>query len=180
VRLLIWQAGLAMAHDHPFFGVGLDQFLYYYDPRYTAHPYLIATQNGHPTAAASDPHLSHPHNLGLELWLSAGIAGLIGFWFVVVAALARGWASLASGFGQRAAGGWRSPLVAGLLAALIVSLVNGLVDSAYFQPDLALGFWGMVAALLALSVHYRVAEPHDRAAFEGLGEAGAERETPAN
>jgi O-antigen ligase len=142
VRLLVWQSGLAMAQDHPLLGVGPDQFLYYYDPQFTNHPFIIATQNGHPTAAASEPNLSHPHNLGLELWLSAGLMGLFGIMLVVIAALAKGWAALASG---------NIEPFSGLMAALLVGLAHGLVDSAYFQPDLALGFWGMVAALLVLA-----------------------------
>lgn len=151
IRLLIWQAALAMAHDHQLLGVGPDQFLYYYDPQYTHHPYLIATQNGHPTAAASEPNLSHPHNLGLELWLSAGIVGLYGFMLVVVAALARGWATIKALRKRQALHGWRSAAIAGTAGALVVALAHGLVDSAYFQPDLALAFWGMVAALLVLA-----------------------------
>jgi hypothetical protein len=150
VRLLVWRAAEAMARDHALLGVGPDQFLYYYDPRYTDQPYLIATQNGHPTAAASEPNLSHPHNLGLELWLSAGLLGLMGFILALVGAVTRGWETLAAINGLRAPDGWRGAAVAGIMGALAAGLAHGLVDSAYFQPDLALAFWWSVAALVAL------------------------------
>jgi O-antigen ligase/polysaccharide polymerase Wzy-like membrane protein len=143
VRLLVWQAAQAMARDHPIFGVGPDQFLYYYDPRYTDHSYLIATRNGHATAAAREPNLSHPHNLGLELWLSAGLAGLVGYMLALVAAAWRGVGVVGRG--------WRGAVAVGVMGALAAGLAHGLVDSAYFQPDYALAFWWAIAALLALT-----------------------------
>ncbi|HEX9037646.1 MAG TPA: O-antigen ligase family protein [Ktedonobacterales bacterium] len=148
VRLLVWRAALAMGRDHPLFGVGPDQFLYYYDPRYTNHPYLIATLNGRRTAAASQPNLSHPHNLGLELWLSAGVLGPVGFMLALVGAI---WTSLPALL-QNAGGreGWRGALALGIVGALAAGVAHGLVDSAYFQPDYALAFWWGVATLVAL------------------------------
>ncbi|HEU0028314.1 MAG TPA: O-antigen ligase family protein [Ktedonobacterales bacterium] len=142
VRLLVWQAAQTMARDHPIVGVGPDQFLYCYDPRYTNHPYLIASLNGHATAAAREPNLSHPHNLGLELWLSAGLAGLAGYILALIAAARRGWRAIGRG--------WRGAVAVGALGALAAGLAHGLVDSAYFQPDYALAFWWGVAALIAL------------------------------
>jgi putative inorganic carbon (hco3(-)) transporter len=147
-RLLVWQAAQAMGRDHPLLGVGPDQFLYYYDPRYTRHPYLIATVNGHPSVTAHLPNLSHPHNLGLELWLSAGVIGLVGFMLALVGAVWRGVSTLYwSGGGQA---GWRGAVAIGVMGALVAGLAHGLVDSAYFEPDYALAFWWGVAALVAL------------------------------
>jgi O-antigen ligase/polysaccharide polymerase Wzy-like membrane protein len=149
VRLLVWQAAEAMGRDHPLFGVGPDQFLYYYDPSHTNHPYLIPTVNGRPSPAASEPNLSHPHNLGLELWLSAGVAGLVGLMLALAGAAWRGMATLRWEVTQRAS--WRGAVALGVMGALAVGLAHGLVDSAYFEPDYALAFWWGVAALVALS-----------------------------
>ena len=107
--------------------------------------------NGHPTIAVYQPDLAHPHNLILDLWLSAGLLGLIGYALVVVALARRGWrlwrrASGAAG----ATAAWRRIAVVGVLGALLATLTHGMVDSAYFQPDLALAFWWGVAALAAL------------------------------
>jgi putative inorganic carbon (HCO3(-)) transporter len=150
VRLLVWQAAGAMARDHPIFGVGPDQFLYYYDPRYTDHPYLIATLDGRATPAAREPNLSHPHNLGLELWLSAGLAGLVGYMLALVAGA---WRPHSLPLLLRGEGRWRGAAVAGVMGALAAGLAHGLVDSAYFQPDYALAFWWGVAALITLGSH---------------------------
>ncbi len=146
VRLLLWQAALHILRDHPLLGIGPDQFLYYYDPAYTSHPYLIARVNGRLTVAALQPDLAHPHNLPLDLWLSAGLLGLVGYTLVagaLVACAARLWR-------QTSGRGWRAVAAAGVAGALLATLTHGMVDSAYFQPDLALAFWWGVAALIGL------------------------------
>ena len=152
VRLLLWQSALHMIRDHPLLGVGPDQFLYYYDPAYTSHPYLISHLNGHPTIAVYQPDLAHPHNLILDLWLSAGLLGLIGYVVVVVALVRRGWRlwRRAATSGAAALQPWRRIAAVGVLGALLATLTHGMVDSAYFQPDLALAFWWGVATLAAL------------------------------
>src|SRR5262249_26712469 len=63
-RELIWRSSLRMVADHPIFGVGLDQFLYQYAPRYVQ------------PAGWPERYTSHPHNLVLDVWLSLGLAGL--------------------------------------------------------------------------------------------------------
>lgn len=147
VRLLLWQSALHMLRDHPLLGIGPDQFLYYYDPAYTSHPYLISHINGHRTVAVYQPNLAHPHNLPLDLWLSAGLLGLIGYVVVVVALVGRALRLLR---GAGAGEPWRRIVAVGVLGALLATLTHGMVDSAYFQPDLALAFWWGVAALIAL------------------------------
>lgn len=147
VRLLLWQAALRMIHDHPLLGIGPDQFLYYYDPAYTSHPYLISHANGHITVAVFQPNLAHPHNLPLDLWLSAGLLGLVGYMLVVVALAGRAirlirWA---------VASAWRRVAAVGVVGSLLATLTHGMLDSAYFQPDLALAFWWGVVALIALA-----------------------------
>lgn len=146
VRLLLWQSALHMIRDHPLLGIGPDQFLYYYDPAYTSHPYLISHLNGQRTIAILQPNFAQPHNLPLDLWLSAGLLGLIGYAVVVVALAGRAVRLL------RRAGGepWRGIAAVGVLGALLATLTHGMLDAAYFQPDLALVFWWGAAALIAL------------------------------
>jgi O-antigen ligase len=148
VRLLIWQSALHMIRDHPLLGVGPDQFLYYYDPAYTSHPYLISRLNGHLTVAVYEPNLAHPHNLPLDLWLSAGLLGLIGYSVVAVALVSRAIRLLrrTGGVGET----WRRVAAVGVAGALLATLTHGMLDSAYFLPDLALAFWWGVATLIAL------------------------------
>lgn len=149
VRLLLWQAALHMIRDHPLLGIGPDQFLYYYDPAYTSHPYLISHVNGHISVAVFQPDLAHPHNLLLDLWLSAGLLGLAGYLITLAALLGR-----AARFIRRESGSagdpWRRVVAVGVAGMTLATLAHGMLDSAYFQPDLALAFWWSVVALIAL------------------------------
>ncbi|MBI3286745.1 MAG: O-antigen ligase family protein [Chloroflexi bacterium] len=128
-RLKLWEASLEMLADHPWFGVGLDNFLYIY-PRYLK------------AEAAQEPDLSHPHNLILHWWLSLGLPGVIALvWFM----------SEFARRGLRLYRGLRDPtarlIVLALLASMAGSLAHGLVDQSYFLVDLAFVFFlslGMV------------------------------------
>ncbi len=151
VRLLLWQSALNMIRDHPLLGVGPDQFLYYYDPAYTNHPYLISHVNGHLTVAVFQPDLAHPHNLLLDLWLSAGLLGLVGYLLTLGAQVWRGVRLFRSDAGQP----WWRVVAIGIAGALLATVTHGMLDSAYFQPDLALAFWWGAAALAALSSSQR-------------------------
>ncbi|HEY7835806.1 MAG TPA: O-antigen ligase family protein, partial [Ktedonobacterales bacterium] len=153
-RTLVWLAAWHMIRDHPVWGIGLDQFLYHYSTLYTSHPYWITALNGQPTQVWREPTLAHPHNLVLDLWLSAGLLGLVGF-AVVVCAL--GWRCMRLWREWRAARSsgaansqWVAVVAVGVMGSVLASLVHGMVDSAYFVPDLALLFWWSVGlALLA-------------------------------
>jgi hypothetical protein len=162
-RTLLWLAAWHMIRDHPILGIGLDQFLYYYSNRYTSHPYWITILSGHPTIAWREPDLAHPHNLALDLWLSVGLLGLVGFGLVLGVV---GWRCLrlwratsppsvslfrfghrrGPSVGQQRA--WSCVVALGLGGSLLASVVHGMVDSAYFVPDLALVFWWSVVVLL--------------------------------
>lgn len=147
VRLLLWQSALHMIRDHPLLGIGPDQFLYYYDPAYTHHPYLISHVHGQRTVAVFQPDLAHPHNLLLDLWLSAGLFGLAGYLLALGAQAWRGMWLFHADAGQP----WRRVVAVGVAGALLASVTHGMLDSAYFQPDLALAFWWGMAALVAVS-----------------------------
>ena len=111
------------------FGIGLDQFLYVYTPRYVR------------PAAWSERFTSHPHNLILDLWLSLGILGLIvaaGYAFVLVRRATQ-------------ARALRSGLATAALAAIVAGFLHGLVDNGYFLPDLALVWWFLTALIEAES-----------------------------
>ncbi len=150
VRPLLWLAALHMIQDHPLLGIGIDQFLYYYSNLYTTHPYWITVFNGQRTSVWREPNLSHPHNLPLELWLSGGPLVLAGFVVVlgnVWLRCLRLWRVDRDG---KPDARWRAGIAVGLGASLLAGIVHGLVDSAYFAPDLALLFWWAVAVLLVL------------------------------
>jgi O-antigen ligase len=130
-RFMIWRSSLRMARDHPLFGVGLDQFLYQYQLRYVE------------PAGWPERYTSHPHNLLLDLWLRLGILGVVVFAWLI-AATARLFQAA-----RRRARPERRGILVGAAAALVAGLVHGLVDNAFFVPDLAVMTWFFIALLAA-------------------------------
>ena len=132
LRLDLWESSIQMIRDHPIFGIGLDQFLYVYAPRY------IKPQ------AWSERFTSHPHDIILDVWLRLGIMGVVlalayvAFLIVMTIQLVR----------------QRNALGLAASGALVVGMLHGLVDNGYFLPDLALIFWFMTA-LLAVEMQDR-------------------------
>lgn len=131
-RVQLWRGAWNMVQDHPWLGVGLDNFLYAYRTRYAL-----------PTAW-QELSLSHPHNIVLDFWTRLGFLGLVvGVW-LFTAAFWQNWQAL-----QRADGD-RWALLLGLLASLAATLAHGLIDNSLFLVDLMLLFMlstGLIARL---------------------------------
>lgn len=134
-RLSLWQASLNMIRDHPWFGVGLDNFLYEYRGRYILE------------AAWRDPNLSHPHNIFLDFATRLGLPGLlISLWLM---------GTLAQTLWQlrpRISPEWL-PVVVGLGAALVDMVFHGLVDHSFFLVDLAFAFYLLLGTAVWLQSH---------------------------
>jgi putative inorganic carbon (HCO3(-)) transporter len=175
-RPWLWRTALDMIHDSPWLGYGMDNWLCHYsnswtknkcvhpggfpiqnhwvsdeDPNPPLHAYWITKDpaTGQPTGLDAEPDLSHPHNIFLHVWVSIGVFGLLAFLAVLVlfywtfARLLRYLALI------------RPPeyellrwLLVGVGAAMLAALMQGLVDSAFLEQDLAFCFWILVAALL--------------------------------
>ncbi|MCS7246120.1 MAG: O-antigen ligase family protein [Thermomicrobium sp.] len=125
LRLAIWRSSVAMLADRPLTGVGIDQFLYQYVPRYVE------------PVAWPERFTSHPHNVVLEVWLHFGLTGLVVLgsagWLVVRAV--------------RRSRHWPLGVAAGI--SLLGGFVHGWVDRTFFAPELALAFW-LAAVILEL------------------------------
>ena len=132
-RLYVWRAAVKMLRDHPL-GIGPDNFLYLF-----SGPYL-------PYANFPEPNLSHPHNILLHFWLALGVPGLLVFGWLLWGLYRTGRKLLRQG--RETPEYW---LALGLLAALADFLGHGLVDDAYFLPDLAAQFALIVALLTILA-----------------------------
>jgi len=87
-RLYLWQSALKMIQDHPWSGVGMENWLCYYSPNSVCfnptlvnHYYWILHDpvTGAVTGLLEEPTLSHPHNIFLQVWVSIGIFGLLAF-----------------------------------------------------------------------------------------------------
>lgn len=127
LRRMIWGSALAMLRDRPAFGVGLDQFLYQYAPRY-AQP-----------AAWGERFTAHPHNLVLDFWLRLGILGVAWLGWMALTLARHLFTTL-----RKATDESRAMLVA-VAAALVAATVHGLVDNFFFLIDLAFVWWLLLA-----------------------------------
>ena len=139
-RLQLWRAAWDMFRDHPWLGVGPDNFLYLYRSRYIR------------PAAWQEPDLSHPHDILLDFGCRLGIAGLVaGAW--MEAAFWRLALPL-----RRLPEPNRRALALGLMSSMAGFLAHGLVDASYFVIDLAFAFaltLGLVQRLAADGTDYR-------------------------
>jgi O-antigen ligase len=126
-RLVIWDGAARILRDFPVSGIGLDQFYVMYGRRYIE------------PVGWPERYTSHPHNLFLDFWLSLGLAGLL---LVLIALALLGWRTIAL---RRAA---PSGLAVAGAAALTAAVVHGLVDNAFFLPDLALLTWFSIVLLI--------------------------------
>jgi len=122
-RLQLWRSSWMMFRDHPWLGVGLDNFLYQYRSRYIL------------PAAWQEPDLSHPHNILLDYGCRLGFCGLVaGLWLQVAF-----W-RLALPL-RRLADPNRRALALGLMGSMVNFLAHGLVDASYFVIDSAFAFF---------------------------------------
>jgi O-antigen ligase len=141
IRLALWRSAWRMGLDHPWLGVGPDQFLGHYAERYVER------------GVVQERFLNHPHQLLLDWWTRLGAPGLLlllVFSGAQAVAFTRAWR--------------RGPpetrwTVAGAAALLIYGLGHGLVDNHFFLVDLALAAWLAQATLLAA-----LAQPEKRQA----------------
>ncbi|MCB0063887.1 MAG: O-antigen ligase family protein [Caldilineaceae bacterium] len=138
IRLQLWQSSWQMALDHPWFGVGPDNFLYAY-----RSIYLLP-------AAWQEPNLNHPHNWLLDWWTRLGLPGLLlaVIWFGRLAW--QQWQQVSKRHGNNHGNDQnreQSGLALGLLAAIAAALAHGLIDASYALPDLML-VWVLMGYLL--------------------------------
>jgi len=131
-RLLVWRSALGMLAGHTISGIGLDNFLYYYQ-----HGYRLP-------AAWREPDLSHPHNLLLDFWLSLGLPGILLLGLLLgrfVEVVVQGW---------RRCGGLERGIYAGTAGAMADTVAHGLVDNSFFLVDLSVLFWLLFAIVAVL------------------------------
>ena len=122
-RLQLWRASWAMFRDHPWLGVGPDNFLYHYRGCYIL------------PAAWQEPNISQAHNILLDYATRMGLAGLaVGAWLQVAF-----W-RLALPL-RRMTDADRRALALGLMGSMVNFLAHGLVDASYFLIDLAFVFF---------------------------------------
>ncbi|MDP2709505.1 MAG: O-antigen ligase family protein [bacterium] len=86
----------------------------------------------------------YPHNIVLNFWSELGLAGLLLFVWIILKYF---WLGIAN---------WRvfknNFFNIGLISAMVVIVVHGIVDVPYFKNDLALMFWLLAAMMGAIKL----------------------------
>ncbi len=164
-RVYLWQSAWHMIQDHPLFGYGMDNWLCYYSENDLCnaqkHYWIKVDPVTHKdTGLKYEPTLSHPHNIFLHVWVSMGVFGVLAFLTLLVLFF---WlfARVLWRLGKNAFVGKEEAeklrwLVLGVGGAMLAALVQGQVDSAFLEQDLAFCFWTMIAVLLLLRVQAQV------------------------
>lgn len=145
-RLRLWQSSWAMLRDHPWLGVGLDNFLYQYRTRYILPD------------AWQEPNLSHPHNVLLDFGTRLGMGGVAVLLWLQIAFWRLAWRLY-----SRQARGEGQALTLGLMASMVAALAHGLVDNSFFLVDLAFIFFmilGIIGKLADSTELYTVKNHH--------------------
>ena len=108
---------------HPIFGIGLGGFSYQF--------------------RGSTPEI-YPHDVWLTFWVEMGILGVIAFAWILFGLQWRGWRA------WRFTDGLYRPVLWGVLGALVLWTVHGLVDSPYWKNDMSAEFWLLAAVQLVV------------------------------
>lgn len=161
-RFYLWESAWQMIQHSPWLGYGMDNWLCHYSVNNvcpsTLHHYWILVSNGQPTGLNSEPDLSHPHNIFLHVWVSVGIFGLLAFvavlvlffWLFVRILKHLSVANVENSEQLR----W---MTVGVGAGMLAAVVQGMIDSAFLEQDLAFCFWMLVTMLLLLRVQSSMA-----------------------
>ncbi len=83
----------------------------------------------------------YPHNLMLNFWTELGLLGVLLFIWIIKKVLA---------FSFKLLGKFNNGnkyLILGIMGAMIVIVVHGIVDVPYFKNDLAVLFWALIAMI---------------------------------
>jgi putative inorganic carbon (hco3(-)) transporter len=160
-RYYLWQVARDMIGSHPWFGVGLDNWLCYYTvnnvcPTTAAMPHFIIVfiPGTHiSTGLVDEPTLSHPHEIFLQIWVSMGIFGLLAF-LAILALFYWLFARIMRTVRQSSQPEIISLewIVLGVGGAMLAVLCQGLVDNSFLEQDLAFCFWTLIGTLFILCI----------------------------
>jgi O-antigen ligase len=133
-RIQLFTVTLQMLQDHPIFGIGLG-----------GYSFLL---NGH------TPEL-YPHDIWLTFWVEIGLLGVVAFATILLGLLWRGWRAWPR------TDGFHKPVLWGVLGALVLWTVHGIVDSPYWKNDMSAEFWLLAAieVVILAALGARVSPP---------------------
>ena len=130
-RYQIWRVALLMIKDHPIIGVGNGNFKRYY-PKYKMEP-----RKNFP----EDKVMGHPHNDYLNIYITSGIIGLIGYllmWFII---LKKGLQYMKDKSSAN------KPLMAGLLSGIVAFMIAGLAQCYFTDSENSMLLWFYISII---------------------------------
>jgi len=133
----VWTAAVAMAVEHPLFGVGVANFINYY-PDYSGQAFGI----------------DHAHNIFLNMLAERGLIGLAAFGLVLVVMFRSLFAAL-----RTAGSTTQRTLIAGLIAVFAGYLAHSMLDVSYYDYKILLLFWVLVGAAAVLGAPFTNSAP---------------------
>ena len=142
-RIYLWISAWRMWLDHPWLGVGPDNFLYAYRSFYVL------------PAAWEELNLSHPHNLVFDLLTRVGLLGFLAGMGLVLGTIWAGFHRLRTTITPEHP---LRPWLLGLWAGFIAGMAHGLIDNSLFLPDLMV-LSLLVTAVVAHGVQEDTAQP---------------------
>lgn len=86
--------------------------------------------------------LLYPHNIFFNFWLEIGLLGLFAFTWLIVKFFKTGFRQPTTNSSQPER--W---LQLGIMAAMVVIVIHGLIDVPYFKNDLAILFWIIIGLI---------------------------------
>jgi putative inorganic carbon (HCO3(-)) transporter len=122
-RMQIFTAAILTLREHPLFGLGIGGYSFKFN-HVSPEPY--------------------PHDIWLTFWVEIGVLGVIAFALILFGLLVRGWRAWPRVQGFERAALW------GVLGALVLWTVHGLVDSPYWKNDMSVEFWILAAIEVAV------------------------------
>jgi len=138
-RLRVWQSALHVIEDHPFTGIGLDQFLYAFRGRYILPD------------AWQEPNLSHPHNIVLDFWVRLGVLGVIAISWIMFVFMKqmRDLYQKSNLFSTI-----QMSIIIGCIGSMANLIAHGLVDNSVYVADLSIVF-GFLLGISSLLTNMR-------------------------
>ncbi len=103
----------------------------------------------------------YPHNLLLNFWTELGLAGVILFIWIILKFIYLAFTSYKLQTANPTGGPQKEYLLLGLLGAIIVIVVHGIVDVPYFKNDLAVLFWLLAAMMGFIGISAHIKEKKD-------------------
>ncbi|MFA6492785.1 MAG: O-antigen ligase family protein [Patescibacteria group bacterium] len=123
LRWQIWQTSVELGSYHPILGVGLGNFQ-------NAFGEMTKDRGNFPEYIT--PMALTPHNIFLMFWLSLGILGLLGFFWLLVLFFRQAFQKINS-----------NKTACVILAVMSSIILYGLIESSIWKNDLSIIFWVM-------------------------------------